>query len=412
MMVTTLLDTRTILVIMAISCLIMSTALFVTHVGRFRRDGMRLWTAGYATQFIGAALFAGRGMIPDLLSIVLANTLLAAGYWLLYAAVREFQGKPRRRRRLAAAGVVCFFLFLGYLEDTAYRIALGGMFFCLQTGAIALVLFRDSPIQERRSSWLTGAAFAVGAALLFCRSLLVFAGPPEQISFLAVSPLRTFSLLAGFVIIIMSSFGFLLMTRERADRENERLATLDSLTEIFNRRTFLELAQKEIARHNRNRGPLSLLMVDFDHFKGINDTHGHLIGDAVLKAFTAATLTCLRRNDVLGRYGGEEFAILLPETDPARALVFAERLRSRVAEVRVRSGTTAVGCTVSIGITGLSFEEKADLDNILRIADEALFAAKAAGRNQVVCLPPGKAADADPENDASVDRGARGKTVT
>ncbi len=397
---------------MAISCLIMSTALFITHAGRFRRDGMRFWTAGYAVQFLGASLFAARGTISDFISIVLANTLLAAGFSLLYLAVREFQEKPRRRNWVIVAVVVCFFLFLVYRENATYRIAFSGIFFCLQTGAIALLLFCYAPLRERRSRWLTGATFAVAALLLLYRSLEVLIGPPEQLSFLAVLPFRTLSLLIGFVTIIMSSFGFLLMTRERADRENERLATLDSLTEIFNRRTFLELAQKELARHHRSRRPLSLLMVDFDHFKRINDTHGHLIGDAVLKAFTAATLTCLRRNDVLGRYGGEEFAILLPETDPEGAIIFAERLRARVAEVRIRSGTTAVGCTVSIGVTGLSFEEKADLDNILRIVDEALFAAKAAGRNQVVCLPLDKAADTDPEKGASVDQEGLGKAVT
>ena len=405
------LDTRTILVIMAISCLIMSAALFVTHAGRFRRDGMRLWTASYAVQFLGAALFAARGVIPDFFSIVLANTFLSAGYVLLYSAVREFQGKPCRRRRLIAV-LVFFFLVLASLGNAVYRIAFSGIVFCLQTGAIALILFREAPAHERRSRWLTGSAFAVAAALLLYRGLAVIIGPPEQISLLAVSPFRTFSLLTGFVVIIMSNFGFLLMTRERADQENERLATLDPLTEIFNRRTFLELAQKEIARHRRNRRPLALLMMDFDHFKQINDTHGHLIGDAVLKSFTVKTLACLRRNDIFGRYGGEEFAILLPETDAEGAAIFAERVRARTVEPCVRAGAALVRCTISIGITSLSFAEKADLDDILRIADEALFAAKTAGRNRVVCLPMDKAAGADPVNGAPVTPSEHGTAVT
>lgn len=370
---------------MAIGCLIMSAALFITHVGRFRRDGMRLWTAGYAVQFLGAALYAARGFIPDFLAIVLANTLLAAGFFLLYAAVREFQERPFPRGSLLAA-VVCFFLLQACLENAVYRIAFSGMIFCLQLGAVALILFRKAPIHERRSRWLTGTAFAVAAVLVFCRGLTVFFSPPEEISILAVSPFRTFSLLIGFVVIILSNFGFLLMTRERADRENERLATLDSLTEIFNRRTFLDLAQKEVVRHRRNRLPLALLMVDFDNFKRINDTYGHLTGDDVLRSFTVETLTCLRRNDIFGRYGGEEFAILLPETDAAGAAIFAERLRTRIAGVCVQAGASSVNCTVSIGITGLNFAENADLDDILRVADEALFAAKAAGRNCVVCL--------------------------
>ncbi|MHB8908123.1 MAG: GGDEF domain-containing protein [Syntrophales bacterium] len=384
-------DTRTILVIIAISCLIMSTALFVTHVGRFRRDGMRLWTVGYAIQFLGATLIAALGTIPDFFSIVLANTLLSAGYSLIYAAVREFQGRPCRRSRLVAL-TVCFFLVVASLQSAVYRIAFSGMVFCLQTGAIALILFREAPAHERRSRWLSGSAFAVGAVLLLNGGLAVLLGPPEQVSRLAVSPFLTFSLLAAFVVIVLSSFGFLLMTRERANRENERLATLDPLTEIFNRRTFLDLAQKEVARHRRTQHPLALLMVDFDHFKRINDTHGHLVGDAVLKSFTETTLACLRRNDIFGRYGGEEFAVLLPDTDAEGAAIFAERLRTLTAEASVRAGAALVRCAISIDVTGLSFTEMADLDDILRIADEALFAAKNAGRNRVVSLPMGGAA--------------------
>jgi diguanylate cyclase (GGDEF)-like protein len=382
-----LLDTRTILVVMAISCLIMSAALFVTHAGRFRRDGMRLWTAGYAAQFLGASLFAARGAIPDFLSIVLANTLLSAGFALLYAAVREFQGKRCRRCLHVAAVVVCFFIFLAYLENAVQRIALSGMLFSVQTGVIALILFRGAPAHERRSRWLTASAFAVTSGLLFYRGLEVFNSSPEEISILAVSPFRTFSLLAGFIVIILSSFGFLLMTRERADQENERLATLDPLTEIFNRRTFLDLAGREIARSRRNGLPLALLMVDFDHFKRINDTYGHLTGDAILKAFTALTLTCLRRNDLFGRYGGEEFAILLPETDGSGAAFFADRLRARITGASLRVGANSVNWTVSIGITSLNCAETTDLDGILRIADEALYAAKTGGRDRIVQIP-------------------------
>jgi len=382
-----ILDTRTILVVMAISCLIMSAALFITHAGRFRRDGMRLWTAGYAAQFLGAALLAARGVIPDFLSVVLANTLISAGFSLLYAAVREFQGKPCRRSVLIAVVVLCFLGFLVYLENTVYRIVFSGMLYCLQAGAIALILFRHAPHQERRPHWLTGFAFAIISVFLFYRGLEAFLSPLEGISILAITPFRTVSLLAGFVAIIMSSFGFLLMTRARAGQENERLATLDSLTEIFNRRTFLDLAEREIARSRRNGLPLALLMVDFDHFKKINDTYGHLTGDAILKSFTGLTLACLRRNDLFGRYGGEEFAILLPETDGRGAVFLAERLQACISASSAWAGDASVNWTVSIGITSLNCVETTGLDAVLRIADEALYAAKSEGRNRIVQLP-------------------------
>lgn len=380
-------DTRTILVITAISCLVMSAALFITHVARFRRDGIRLWTAGYTAQSLAAVLYAAQGIIPDFLSILMANTLLSVGFSLLYAAVREFQEKPNRWGILLLPVVACFLFFLVHLHNVVYRAAFSGGLFALQAGAIALILFREAPASEWRSHWLTGAAYSVAAALLSYRFLEAIIAPPNALPLLVSSSFRTGSLTAGFIVVILSNFGFLLMTRERADRENERLATLDSLTEIFNRRTFLELAKKEIARHRRTRRPLALLMVDFDHFKRINDTYGHLTGDAVLKSFTATTLTCLRENDLFGRYGGEEFAILLPETDTEGAAVFADRLRARVAEVCVAVGAASINCTVSIGITGLNLADEADLDAILRVVDEALFAAKTTGRNRVVLRP-------------------------
>jgi diguanylate cyclase (GGDEF)-like protein len=379
-----LLDTRTILIVIAISCLIMSVALFIAHIGRSRRDGTHLWTAGCFVQFVSWSLFSARWLIPDFFSIAVGYTLQTAGYSLIYAAVRQFQGRPCRRRILILPVIVSFVLSLVFLDLQVIRVALSGAIFSIHVGAIAWMLFRDTPEHQRRSQWLTGSAFFMASLLWFSRFLEAFINPSGQLSLLAVSVGRTAGLIAGFSIVILSSFGFMNMTRERADQENERLATLDPLMEIFNRRTFLDLARREIARHRRNRAPLALLMLDIDNFKRINDTYGHQTGDDVLKAMAAVTLTCLRRNDLFGRYGGEEFAILLSETDGNGAAFFAERLRSRIAGISIQIDQAMVGWTVSIGLTSLNAGDAADLDALLRTADEALYAAKAKGKNCVV----------------------------
>jgi diguanylate cyclase (GGDEF)-like protein len=381
-----LLDIRTILVFTSMSCLVVSAAMFIVHTGRFRRDGMLYWTMGYAVQGAAFGLFGARWLIPDFFSIVIGNSLLAGSYSLLYAAVRDFQGRPCRRGVLLLPVIASFFLGLVFSDAPAARFALIGAIFSLQAGAIACILFRDAPVRHRRSYWLTAGSFALTAVVWFLWFLEVFIYPPEHLSLLSATLYRSIGMTVGLDVVILSSIGFLLMTRERVDHENERLATLDPLMEIFNRRTFLDLARKEIARRRRNRSSLAFLMMDLDNFKRINDTYGHLTGDEVLKTTAAESLTCLRQNDLFGRYGGEEFAILLPETDGAGAAFFAERLRSRIAGASVLDGQTRVGWTVSIGIACLNAGDSSDLNLLMRTADEALYKAKAQGKNCVVQL--------------------------
>jgi len=162
-----------------------------------------------------------------------------------------------------------------------------------------------------------------------------------------------------------------------------RLSLTDSLTGASNRRHFIEAAEREVERAHRYHRPLSMLMLDLDHFKRINDTHGHHVGDEALKAFTAICQRTLRRNDVLGRMGGEEFAILLPETDTAGARRLAERIRHLVMQAAVPADGDIVRFTVSIGVASCRGGEHT-VDSLLSCADEALYQAKHAGRNRVV----------------------------
>lgn len=167
------------------------------------------------------------------------------------------------------------------------------------------------------------------------------------------------------------------------NQELERLATTDPLTGVYNRRYFMDYATKEFLRSHRYSHTFSVIQMDIDHFKRINDTHGHAVGDEVLKAFTANCLEVLRESDVLGRMGGEEFSIILPETDLAGALIVAERFRQTIAELKVFVDDQIIHFTVSIGVTNLR-QDDAGLEALLRRADEALYLAKNGGRNKVV----------------------------
>ncbi|HLN22977.1 MAG TPA: diguanylate cyclase [Patescibacteria group bacterium] len=171
--------------------------------------------------------------------------------------------------------------------------------------------------------------------------------------------------------------------RKVMERELRRLATTDALTGTLNRRQFLIVAGLELERAQRHLRPLSVLMLDIDHFKHINDSHGHALGDDALRLFVSACAGILRENDVFGRLGGEEFAVLLPETAQDRAADVAERLRERVAGLSVPSCGGAVVFTTSIGVTQ-AWAEDATIDVALMRADEALYQAKNGGRNRVV----------------------------
>ena len=161
-------------------------------------------------------------------------------------------------------------------------------------------------------------------------------------------------------------------------------ATIDPLTNTFNRRHFLELSARKINRTQSSNGHASFLLFDLDHFKKINDEHGHLIGDQVLQGVAQVCTSHLRPDDVLGRFGGEEFVIFLPETTPEDARNIAERLRILVAETPIKTEIGLIHTTISIGV---AIKEKAttmSIDQLLSNADRAMYRAKQTGRNRVI----------------------------
>lgn len=195
----------------------------------------------------------------------------------------------------------------------------------------------------------------------------------------------------GASVIIWALFAYII-TRWREQQARFRVLSMtDGLTRITNRRQFMDVFRQELERTERYRGRLACLLVDLDHFKQINDSHGHLIGDEVLVAVAAALRDGSRKLDVVARYGGEEFALLLPETDAEAARNVAERYRSALEQVRVESGAASVGVTASIGVACYPDDSARTVDDLLRRADSALYQAKALGRNRVV-LATGTAA--------------------
>lgn len=164
-----------------------------------------------------------------------------------------------------------------------------------------------------------------------------------------------------------------------------QMAKVDGLTGVFNRRYLDTRLQEELERSRRHGNPLSIMMLDIDHFKEINDTHGHICGDYTLRKISELLLELIRTSDILGRYGGEEFCCILPETSFEQALVLAERCRTQVAASQFSCTDHQSRVTVSIGVTDLHRDDT--LDSIIKRADDALYQAKRTGRNRVCSSP-------------------------
>jgi len=183
------------------------------------------------------------------------------------------------------------------------------------------------------------------------------------------------------VFVVGTAIFTVAMARERAELRYMAVAHIDPLTGVANRRAFLETAEEVLRANPKESRPLSLIMFDLDRFKSINDGFGHGTGDAVLKRFGDIARTSVRAGDIIGRPGGEEFAVLLPGSNRAAALIVAERIRIAFAEACRTIDDRLISATVSAGVTMAL--PTSTLDSMMAAADEALYRAKAEGRNRV-----------------------------
>ncbi len=207
-----------------------------------------------------------------------------------------------------------------------------------------------------------------------------FIEPLQPISSSALLGVHVFNLTVVFCMFSYLAL-FYVATVTRAHRKLASMATTDSLTGLFNRRHMIELAEKVLARHQRHPTNLTLMLMDIDHFKQVNDQYGHDMGDRVLQAVSDLLKQSMRDQDFIGRWGGEEFLSILPDTDFSHAGDSAERIRKSVEELELYSDDIRVCITLSIGITQYRADEL--LSDAIARADVALYESKSAGRNRV-----------------------------
>ncbi len=320
-----------------------------------------------------------RGLIDQLtlLGAALWLSLLAAGLWL--------------RRRLPGSRVYMWLTVTFYSLTIGFFICMSGSFhspgwiLVIGGAVVGLLLF------DRRVTFVGLAVFLLAFTAVQVASeagwlgeLAVVTRPPSPsggewrwwLGRMAFSTLVFGGLTIALVVYVTG------LLRER-ERRLDHMSKTDALTMVANRRHFLELLERELARSRRYATPVSCVMIDLDHFKEVNDRHGHMVGDQVLVAVAEALRRSIRDSDVVARYGGEEFVLLLPSTDVTGAQELAERCRAVVAATQVAGRHGLLSVTASMGVASLA-GGSGDLDQLLSAADDALYRAKSDGRDRVV----------------------------
>ena len=384
-----MIDLRTLLILLAVADLLLAAALWI-GASRRLKDGLSHWATSLVVRALAFGFFTWDSD-PQSGALAVAAALLALSITLQAAALVAFNHRhlPAWVHTAVIAGVAVPVQLL-VNEGPATGILFGGVVFGTLLAIIAGMAWQLRPLPNSRARNILIASFGVAAAAFLLRGLgAVWVAEPLR-GFTAPTGFAASTLLAVFAAAIASTFAFLLLHKDRAEAEAVRLATIDPLTGAYNRRTFHEIAERELSRARRAGQPLSIIMVDIDHFRAVNDKHGHRLGDEVLKRFAEIVRTALRQEDMLVRYGGEEFLVLLPDVPGPGAVIVAGRIRRAVADEPLVIGGLSLPLTASLGVAARLDEGPESIEGLLARADSALSLAKQRGRDRVVALSLGR----------------------
>lgn len=340
--------------------------------------GLRYWTAGTAMLFIAGLTAATRGRSHDLVSITLANLLIFSGVYLQFFGSEAFFGRrtrlmPRLLVIFAMTLVSAWFTVVNPLYVPRLMISIAVLTWLFAGHAWLIVRHGGRSFAYRFAVLILGCAvlsqvLRLGTAIFFPIGTGILDTTPQNLIYIISYPF----------LMLLIAISLVLMATDRVRAEFEHLASHDSLTNALTRRNLTEVCELELERCNRHGRAMSILLIDIDHFKSINDNFGHQAGDRALVQFVSAVTTLLRSADAIGRLGGEEFVVVLPETSTEVARVVAERIRAKVGALE-----TPGRFTVSIGVaTNRPLNDS--VDALMARADKAMYAAKKRGRDQVV----------------------------
>lgn len=382
--------TPTIFASVALVAMVMAFSfLFVGEDNRYR--GMRTGGAGLLVHALAYCCYTLFGQVPLWLTYGVANTLLTLALALYWASMMRIVERPLPWWQVLVLPGLMALLLASLMDTVEPRILAACGVLALQCLLILRWAWRHARTGGRAYLLLlVGGGISLIGLLL--RILAVLSGAAVELSYDVSNLRQSISVSIGTVTVMSFSLGLVLLAKERTEIALRTLALRDMLTGLPNRRAILDALERELERSRRAGTALSIVLIDIDHFKKINDVHGHLAGDEVLRQIAVELRQRLRQSDVAGRYGGEEFLLVLPDTALDGALKVVETLRGSIATHPARFGDLSLSYRLSAGVWAGIPGPGDSSDTLIARADAALYDAKAAGRDSV-CVAPGRLPD-------------------
>ncbi len=378
-------DLKTIIFMSMLLTFMLSMLLAITRRNHKEVGGPGYWAVGNLVVGLGMVLVLIQIDTPKLLFLP-GVALIGAGLSLYLNGIQAFIGKTPDHR----IPVILFFLlvvidvfFVVLQQDLRIAVALGALVFSgIYLASARLTFSRDEGIVGNLF-WVASSLFLLMALFMMGRAFAAIKADAAVFINFPTWPINAYTFMLGAVSQFFISSLFVLLLSYRLNQNLESIATIDSLTGILNRRGLEDSAFKMQGVCKRINLSMAVLVIDVDHFKKVNDKHGHLFGDDVLKDLTQTIADILRSGDVLGRYGGEEFLVFLPNTNEKDATNLAERIRIGVEKTLHTVNHKTIKGTVSVGVAD-SVRAGYDFKGLVAAADSALYVAKNSGRNRVV----------------------------
>jgi diguanylate cyclase len=378
-------DLRTIIFMSMLLTFMLSMLLAITRAHHKEVHGPGYWAVGN--------LVIGLGMVLVLIQLDAAKiqllpgmALIGAGLCLFINGIQAFIGRtPNHRLTIAVFALLLVIdaYFMVARQDIRTTVILSAIIFSFIYLYCARLTFSREEGIIGNLYWITSSLYLLMAFLMLGRAFYAARADTAVFDSFAAWPVNGYTFMLGAVSQFFISSLFVLMLSYKLNQKLESIATIDGLTSVLNRRGLEDAAVKMQDICKRINLSMAVLLIDIDHFKKVNDTHGHLVGDDVLRHLANVIADILRSSDVLGRYGGEEFCAFLPNTTESDALGLAERIRAGVEASPLMVNKVSIKATVSIGVAD-SVRAGYDFKGLVATADSAMYGAKNGGRNRVM----------------------------